>query len=266
MFFLKNNHNRKLYVGFFSLFLLCSGCMKVSQQSVVLSSVVTQRISAMQASHEAFVTSYFRATSERIEDFISHRWIPVFLENFVAKADSHGHGLDEVLEEATPFTPEQETRLKASLLSAGVTNPEPVLKALRHALGGAERGEIVLQFAEAAASEIMRKRKSLLNPIKELERKTLQELRLSYAQIQEAQSAVVGHLRSLKSVQDEQDKVLQKVGLLEKRDRVVEKAIDVNESITSILDSGETAKTTLEAFKNKIDGLRKIESSHTDNE
>lgn len=209
----------------------------------------------MQVSHEAFVYGYFQVTRERIEDFISLRWTPVFLEGFIEDATGKGQSLEEVLEETDPLTIEQVNRLKDVLQKQGIADIGTVLKAIRYVFGSSERAELVLEFAEAAVEEIQEKRKSLLGPIKELERRTLNELRTSYAQIQEAQGAIIGHLRSLKKVQDEQNKILKQVGLLEKRDAIIKKAVDFNESITGIIDSGMGVSEILEKFKGKIDEL-----------
>jgi hypothetical protein len=209
----------------------------------------------MQASHESFVHGYFQVTRERIEDFLNQRWIPVFLEKFIEDATGEGQSLEEVLKEADPLTNEQGNRLKSALKSQGITDTGTILKAIRNVFGSAERAKLVLEFAEAAVEEIQEKRKSLLDPINGLERRTLKELRSSYAQIQEAQGAITGHLRSLKKVQDEQNKILKQVGLLEKRDTIVKEAVDFNESITGIIDSGKEVEEILKDFTEEIKKL-----------
>lgn len=235
--------------------LLLGGCAKVSEQSVVLSSVVSQRVSALQASHEAFVQGYFEVTRQRIDDFLRQRWVPVFLGEFVQDATGQGESLEDVLASATPLSSEDLARLTEALQKEGISDPAAALRAIQSVFGAPVRGKLVLQFAEAAIGKIQQKRLSLISPVEELERRTLQELRTAYSQVQQAQNAVTGHLRSLVKVQQEQDQILEKVGLLEKRDALIDKAIGINEQITSVIDSGAEAQQTVQQLEQTLDRL-----------
>jgi len=227
------------------LALTLTACATVSPQAVTLSEVVSQRVSAMQASHEAFVRGYFDQSRQRIEDFLVERWIPDFLERFVADATGGGEGLLDVLQNVTPFDDGELQRLNSALQVHGISDPAAAITAAAEALGGGEQGEAVLQFAQAALGQIEQKRRALLVPLDDLERRTLQELQAAYAQIQQAQSSVTAHLSSLAKVQGEQDQLLERVHLLEKRDHLLDRAIAVNESVTGVLEAGQNVAETL---------------------
>ena len=235
-----------------SLGLCLAGCATASPEAVTLSEVVSGRVEAVQDSHEAFVRAYFDQSRERIEDFLVDQWIPEFLDQFLNDATGRGESLLQVLETVTPFDEAEVERLKAAFEERQVADPEQALAAAEDALGGGERGEAVLRFAEAAMEQIERKRRSLLDPIDDLEQRTLQELRSSYSQIQRAQASVSEHLRSLAKVQEEQDQFLNRIGLLGKRDELLGRAIAVNERVGDVLDAGMTVQETLRSLERAL--------------
>lgn len=135
-----------------------------------------------------------------------------------------------------PLTDEETARL-LGLQTASISSSDQskVLQAISNSLGGNDRARLVLQFSKAAIEQIELKKKSLMDPVDELERQTLTELARSYTQIQEAQSTVTAHLSSITKVTEEQDKVLKQLGLFETRDVIIEKAIDANRKVVDIL-------------------------------
>lgn len=235
--------------------LATSGCAKVPPQAVVLSRTVGERIADVQASHEAFLRGYFQLTRKRIEDFLADRWIPTFLDNFVKGSD-----LMNKLVNVQPLTEVQLTNLKARLEAAGVSPADQakVLHVVNSTLGDPDRGKLVLQFSEAALKQIELKRKSLLSPVDELERQALDELRKTYAELQQAQSTVTAHLSSIQQVTAEQDKVLERLGLLRKRDAIVESAINLNQQVMGILDAGKDGEKTITDLSAFLEKFKKL--------
>jgi hypothetical protein len=229
-----------------------SGCVKVPAQAVVLSRTVGERLPDLQASHEAFVSAYFDVARQRVDDFLDQRWIPTFLGKFVKDAD-----LMQKLENVQPLTSEQNTQLQARLQESGIspTDQAKVIRAVNTTFGDPDRGKLVLLFSEAALKQIEAKRKSLLNPIEEEERQSLEELRKVYAQVEQAQSTVTAHLSSIRKVSEEQDQVLARLGLLKERDAIIENALQTNQQIMGVLDAGKDAEKTvqeLEGIANKL--------------
>jgi hypothetical protein len=234
------------------LFLNFSGCVKVPPQAVVLSRTVGERLPDLQASHEAFISAYFQLSRERVEDFLDQQWIPTFLGNAVREAN-----LMHELENVQPLTAEQNTQLQAKLLEAGISQADQVkiIRAVSNAFGDPDRGKLVLQFSESALKKIQAKRKSLLTPIDEQERQSLEELRKVYAQVEQAQNTVTAHLSSIRKVSEEQDQVLARLGLLKERDAIIDKALQTNQAILGIIDASEDATKTvkeLEEFTKKL--------------
>jgi flagellar biosynthesis chaperone FliJ len=249
-------YERARHLASLSVSLWLMGCATVPPEAVTLSEVVSGRVTSIQQSHEAFVRGYFDQSRDRLEDFLMDRWIPNFLDQFTTNANGNGESLLQVLDTVTPFDQEEVERLMAALAQRGVNDPAQALAAAEDALGGGEQGAVVLEFAQAAVDQIERKRRSLLDPIDDLEQRTLQELQTSYGQIQRAQNSVTEHLRSLTKVQQEQDQFLQRVGLLEARDRAIERAIEVNESVMDVLDAGMSIEETLSTLERNLRSRR----------
>ena len=224
-----------------------TGCVRVPEQAVVLSNVVGERIGDMQASHEKFVAAYFQLTRERLEDFITQRWVPTFLGNFVKEAQ-----LIKELVEAQSLTDKEVQLLTEALQGAQISDVDQVISAVQSAFADPERGQIVLEFSEGALKQIELKRKSLIDPINAFEAKTLDELRKAYSQLKQAQSTVTGHLSSIKEVTDAQDKILERLGLTRQRDSIIQSAIDANEKVTSIIDAGKDAAATVSSLEKEL--------------
>ena len=208
-------------------------CASVPNESVELSVVVGERITDMQASHEAFVQEYFRLSQDRVEDFLINRWVPRFLDNFVRDAQ-----LMTLLDTPESLQSEALDDIRRELGQSVRISPEvtdQVLAAIQRSLGGAERGQIVLEFAEAATIAIERQRAELLGPIKAQEAAVIRELRSAYGELRAMQDAVTNNLRSIRKVQVQQDLVLARLNVLEARDKAIESAIAVNDRIVGLL-------------------------------
>jgi hypothetical protein len=224
--------------------LLTTSCASVPKEAVELSTLVGEQITSVQASHEAFVSEYFRVSRERLEDFLQYRWVPEFMTTFVRDAD-----LIALLEVPEPFDETELARLEQELAGLGLVQPgeAEVLAAVKRALGDEERGQILLEFAQAAIEQIEAQRRELLDPLDALELETLEVLRETYADLGAAQASVTAYLHSVRDVAVERDRILEELDLLEARGRAVTSAVSLNDSIQDLLArSGEAEDTILE--------------------
>jgi len=223
---------------------LTTGCASVPHEAVELSMAVEQRIAATQASHERFVAAYFGESRARIEDFIRYRWTPVFLETLVRDSQ-----IGSLLTNPEPFDEADLARLRAEFGTSGIADPAAAVLATERALGDTERGAVILEFAEAAWVEIDAQRASMIAPLQTLEAEALDELRANYAELSAMSATVTGHLQSVQEVHEIQDDVLRRIGLQEERDRVLDRAADVNRSIGQVLRSAGKAEDVIEKIK-----------------
>lgn len=227
---------------------------KVPPEAVALSAAVREGIEAMQTRHEAMVQLYFDLSQQRVEDFLQRRWVPEFLESFV-----HESQVIELLDRPEPFTPEQEERLAQELqrsLALKGRNLDSALVAVRRGLGDADRGSIMLEFANAALEQIELQREELAVPIDRQRRQVLDALRANYAQLVEMQSTVTAHIRSVRDVVAEQEEVLRRLGLLRARDSLIADVLSLNDEMVRVTDRAGRAAELLEELKRVLLGER----------
>jgi hypothetical protein len=226
-------------------------CASVPKESVELSMVVGERITDMQVAHEAIVQEYFHLSRMRVEDFLRDRWVPQFLENFVRDAQ-----IITLLDEPGALTDQDLARIREELdrtLRLSEADQDRVVAAVHRAIGDAERGALMIEFAQAAVAAIETQRAQLIGPINAQERSVLNDLRASYSELRATQDAITNFLRSVKDVTVEQDAILQRLGLLEARDHAIESAIDLNDQIVEILGHSTDAEATVNQILELVD-------------
>jgi len=219
-------------------------CASVPQEAVVLSDFVGTQIAEHRASHEEFVRRYFEQSRDIVETFLRDRWIPEFLEDYVDRS-----GVVPMLITPEGVLPEDDVdRLLAELgVLEGVSpsSHSEIVAAVGRAFGDAERGQIMLEFAEAALAEIGLQKAELLEPLDAQEEEVLRHLSRSYAQLQQAQAQVTAHLASVRKVTGAQDELLQLAGIREIRDDALRAAVNLSDRLTAAAKAGETAEDAI---------------------
>jgi hypothetical protein len=230
---------------------LSLSCASVPEEAVVLSGLVGNQIAAHRASHEAFVRHYYASSRSVVEIFLRDRWIPEYLDTFVEES-----GVMELL--ALPdevFTEEQLERLSEEIMAIsgiGEARTPLVIEAVGRVFGDAERGQIMLDFAEVAVSEIEAQRSELLEPLFLQEQRVLNHLAESYGQLQQAQNQVTAYLASTREVTRSQDEILQAMGMRQPRDEALDEIVRLSDRLTAAARAGATAAEALEEMKSII--------------
>lgn len=80
----------------------------------------------------------------------------------------------------------------------------------------------------------------------------LKELRAAYTELRAMQDIITNHLRSVQEVQVAQEAILQRLQLLEARDKVIHSAVDFNDRIVGLLGAGGDAQETVEAIREAV--------------
>jgi len=249
--------NKKIYHNHFRgftrliaalpLVVILSCCVSVPKEAVLLSEAVGQRIVAIQTAHEALVLDYFQRSRNTIDQFIQEKYTPQFMSNFVSQS-----GLMGLLIDPTVLSDQQELRLRDELLQRGSFSEselDQILLAVNSGTGDAERGQIIIEFATAAQEQINAQRTEMIAKVDQAERTLLKELRSNYAELFQIQSEVTAHIRSAHKVVDAQDNLLRRLNLMEKRDQIIDQAVDFNERITSVVESSQEVGALIEQFK-----------------
>jgi hypothetical protein len=230
--------------------LLCAGCASVSKESVELSHITARRIADMQASHERLLLAYFQVTRDRIDDFLQHHWIPTFLVHFVKES-----GLLTDLRAPVVLTDAQYRRLVQELSTFPATdrgNPDWVVTVVNSALGDPVRGQLVLEFTQAATAQIEKQRRELIGPINAMERAAFAELRSAYADLMQMQGTLTAFIQSVHDVRVEEDRVLEHLGLLSARDRAVQDAVDLSGTVMRITEGAGHAEELMRQLRERL--------------
>lgn len=220
---------RLLTAGLGSLIL--TACISTPPQTVELSDVVLQQVTYIEKAHRDLVRAYFVQLEREVNGFIDREWIPDFLDRVVRN-------------------PQVQQELRSLRLSQDIdaTELEGVLGRSRRfsstesqvilaALAASERDESVrlsefmADFSDAAMGEINVVRAQWRERLRDSERKLMGELDESYATLRTGHLQIRGYLESVADVRTLQDRVAQKLGILEQRDRSIDAILDVSDAL-----------------------------------
>ena len=209
---------------------LLSSCVTISPATVELSSQVGDRITAMEQMHQLAIQRYFDAEEQKVKDFMTDEWEPLFLKNFLAESNVLNE-LNSVsrMDLATQKAIEQSLKLYLadtteapiiskklfSILDNSRSNEaaqiERVLgdyiedNKLRDAanhvyslLGTDEAAKIMIEFAEAAHEVMLARRISLMEPIQLAREEATGAISAEYANIIRGQSIITGRLEAVR--------------------------------------------------------------------
>jgi hypothetical protein len=230
------------------LSVLAMSCASVPQEAVVLSRLVGTQIAEHRASHEAFVRHYYAGSRDVVEMFLRDRWVPEYLDRFVAESEV----MDLLTTPDEVFNEEQLERLREEIMAisgVGEVRTPLIVEAVSRVVGDAERGQIMLDFAEVALDEIESQRSELLEPLYLQEQEVLDRLADSYGQLQQAQAQLTAYLASAKDVTRSQDEVLEAMGMRQIRDDALEQAVWLSEELAAAARSGRSAEEAIERMR-----------------
>ena len=231
--------------------ILTVSCVSVPPEAVVLSNLVGTQIAEHRASHEEFVRRYYASSRDVVEMFLRDRWMPEYLEGFVQQS----RVMDLLITPDEVFDEAQLERLREEIMAVsgvGEVRTPLIIEAVSRVFGDAERGQIMLDFAQVALEEIEAQRSELLEPLFLQEQEVLDHLAESYAQLQQAQAQVIAYLGSAREVTRTQDEVLEAMGFREVRDDALDQAVRLSERLAAVAKAGDTATEALERMKEII--------------
>lgn len=240
---------------------LLSSCVTISPATVELSSQVGERIVNMEQAHQLAVQRYFEVEEQKVHDFMTKEWEPLFLVNFLAESNviesinaasgiSQGtqQHIRDALEEYIIDTSEVheatngivrgiddnrsieknqiETILRKYVeddrLNAAVIQVNSLLRT-------DEPARIIIEFAEAAHEIMQAQRESLINPIREARNEVTAELAAAYAELIRGQSIITGRLEAARKNSDLQTNLLKMTGANEIYMKFIERGKQLSE-------------------------------------
>ncbi len=242
--FIKNHTFSTFYIALV-LIVVNASCVSIKQSTVDLSSQVGAQISEMERVHQLAVQRYFDMESEKIKSFMTDKWEPLFLKNFLgtsdilnllknvskigaadknelsvaikqylvdpAKADEVSEDLVNRLHtrrtgESADIKSALENKVKRDQLDAAIVH-------VSNLLGTEEAALIIFDFADAAHKTMQQKREELLAPIEQQRLETSAALSQAYADLIRGQSAITGRLEAATRRSKQQDELADKLGI-----------------------------------------------------
>jgi len=150
-----------------------AGCAHVPKESVQLSEELGGMIRSSQTAHLSLIEGYVNERRVRVDEFMNTKWIPDFLARGVTES-----GVTEKIEKS----------------------PTP-----------AEKGKIMLDFAESATRQIYARRAAQMNALDVIERTMKEEVQGHYSDMVTANQALTAHLRSVAKVTATRDELLRQL-------------------------------------------------------
>lgn len=230
----------------FVLVLIFTGCGSVIRQSTVqLSADVGNRITEMEHLHQLAIQRYFDVEKKKVEDFLTNTWEPLFLKNFLGTSQilqllQSTSKIDENVQNQikTVFSeylsdPSEATQATSKLVDSLNTSRDSEVNIVKNVvsdyvnddkieaatvhinslLGTDSPARIILEFAEAAHTQMNARRTTLLAPIEQARAETIAELSAAYAELVRGQSTITGRLEAAAKVSQEQDRLLGVLGI-----------------------------------------------------
>lgn len=232
----------------FIILVMLTACATTSIKTVQLSQITQDQAVQLQKSHVQFVKRYYQKMREEVIVFLETKWIPLFLSkavnNMMFRKD-----LDEAYLLASIKGSDLQVTWKGNSLV------EPQKSAIQSSLKRMvteERGrlgEVLLDFAKAVQTQVNAKRKEFLNPINNQERMVVDEINAAWADLVAGQVAITAHLESVVEVNKSQDEVLKKLGVLEKRDKILDTLMEYSDKFTNLLEGKEDAEDIIKEYK-----------------
>lgn len=245
-----------LAILFVFAFLGLSGCASAPKQTVLLSEVTEEQVASLHASHIRFIQLYYQKLRDEVNDFVDRRWMPLFLSKAV-RNEAFRKDLDDAYVTSSISPADVQVTWKGRPL------PEPqkgaILSGVEQAVTDSQSrlGKVLLDFSEAAQREINKKRQELLTPINDQERMVIGEINAAYADLQGAQASIKGYLASVVELKERQDATLDKLGVLERRDRIMNTVLDANGDLAALLQGSENPGDAVRDFLAKLEQAKK---------
>ena len=168
--------HRRLFQAALILTLL-SACASVPRESADLSIELGKRISAIKKAHVALVDKYFDEKRSRVDEFIEELWVPEFAATF--------------------FANQQIADMWHGIVQSGDT---------------ADRLAFIVTLGPKLQTRINAKRKELVKPLDETEKKIIQQLNDSYSQARSINNSITSFLVSAVEVGESRNRYLEMIG------------------------------------------------------
>jgi hypothetical protein len=209
-------------------------CVSIPKETVRLSKVLGNDLIILHNSHRNIIELYYGKIENDINTFIDEVYSP-FVIHYVLKVE-----LDKYKK--------GKTSLYGSIENAGKVGGK---KETDEALN------VMLEFQEAANSQIKVKRDELLNPILKQEKEVISNINKSYENAIYANSTITGYLESIRKVKESQKEALSIVGLKGVDTLLTNTLMEVSELVNSAVKEGKMIDIKSDKAYSQIEEISK---------
>ncbi|MFW6290104.1 MAG: hypothetical protein ACOC0R_03965 [Mariniphaga sp.] len=175
-----------------SVFIISSvltSCVSVPRETVTLSKVLHNDLITLHNSHRQLAALYFRQIKDDVNSFVDDVYSP-FVIHYVLNVEMQRYRAGE----ASLFR-----SIENAAAIEGLPQSEEALNTM-------------LEFQQAAHTQIQLMREELLVPVEEQERQVTEAINRSYEQAIRANHTITGYLESVRKVRESQQQVLTLAG------------------------------------------------------
>ncbi len=219
-------------------FILLS-CVSVPKETITLSRVLGNDLAALHNAHRELTALYFGKIKDDINVFVDDVYSP-FVIHYVLKVEMDRYKLGE----HSIFN-----TIENAASEIGIAETEAALNTM-------------LEFQQAANTQIMAMRNELLGPVTKQEMLVINALNESYNQAIRANLTITGYLESVRKVKESQQETLSFVGLQGVDSSITGSLVRVSELVNAAVKKGkaidikgEEALLKIEEISNQIKSL-----------
>jgi hypothetical protein len=210
--------------------ILLDGCATVPQETVELSYVMEENITALKTSYITLINNHFDLLEKVRIAYLENEWIPGFVEEWVADGRLLDIASGEVVwsDERNDFTqPERGMEIQGLLSST-------------------------ISWARAAVEIIDEKRQDLIKPLKDKRKELLIVVEEGFDLLLRSNVAITAHLNSIRKVQEFQNKTFDALKIGDLKKEIDRRLLDISTYADQGLEAIRKADGFIDTAKSKL--------------
>lgn len=202
---LRKKERMKQYIMVIFAFVITGCTAMVPKEVVELSYQMEKDLVQLQSTYIALVKQHVTLLKKQREDYLNNEWAPRLIESWIADG--------QLIEMASGDVIYDEDR--DEFIAVTDLNRQQQLRG-------------IVLWANVAVEEIEAKRKELITPLEESEKKLIADINSSFALIVLGNQTISAHLNSIREVQDVQNELLKRAEWDGLRNSVSQKLSDLS--------------------------------------
>lgn len=212
------------YIMIVICLILISGCATIPPEAPSLSSELGKRISALETANVTLLNRYFAQKRVEVDRFIQEVWLPEFSNEFFQK----------------PFM--------AKAWNTIVSENDKQ-----------QRLQFLMKTGPKLQEAVNNKRIELIQPLDELERRIMRNIKAEYEQARSINNSITSFLLSAAEVTENRERYLEMVGVTDDK---LSSLIDKTDSaVSNLLASSHQADDKVDAAKKFVSKIKNIKES-----